>query len=224
MEISCSDISKSYGTVDVLEHFYYTFGENSKTAVMGFSGIGKTTLLNILMGLVKPDRGEVLFNHGGRMTGPVQYSAVFQENRLCEEFTPVGNMMAVSDRLYDSGDDSEDSSSVSGKAMNGKGKASVQKKEQIRSALLKLLPEDCLHKRVCTLSGGMKRRLAIVRAMECISDVVILDEPFTGLDMETKRKCAAYILERLRGRLLIVVTHDETEAALLDCSILLLTK
>lgn len=220
MEISCNDISKCYDTVCVLEHFHYTFGENSKTAIMGLSGIGKTTLLNILMGLVKPDRGEVIFSHEGKIAEPVRYSAVFQENRLCEDFTPVGNMMAVSDRLYGNGDDC----GLFGKAMTGKGKTVAQKKELIRSALLKLLPEDCLHKRVCTLSGGMKRRLAIVRAMECSSEVVILDEPFTGLDIETKRKCAAYILERLRQRLLIVVTHDEAEAALLGCSILLLTK
>ena len=66
------------------------------------------------------------------------------------------------------------------------------------------------------MSGGMKRRTAVCRAMIAPSDAVILDEPFTGLDDETRRQVIAYIKSRQRGRLLIVSTHQEEDVALLD--------
>ena len=89
-------------------------------------------------------------------------------------------------------------------------------REDIRRELSLLLPEESLSRPVSTLSGGMKRRTAVCRAMIAPSDAVILDEPFTGLDDETRRQVIAYIKSRQRGRLLIVSTHQEEDVALLD--------
>ena len=69
------------------------------------------------------------------------------------------------------------------------------------------------------LSGGMKRRVTIVRAMLAKSQVVILDEPFTGLDETTKKVVIEYIKEMLAGRTLIVITHDEEDIRLLGADI-----
>ena len=65
---------------------------------------------------------------------------------------------------------------------------------------------------VSSLSGGMKRRVAILRAIESNAPLVIMDEPFKGLDEKTKEDVISYTLSRLKGRTVIVVTHDPEEA------------
>ena len=74
-------------------------------------------------------------------------------------------------------------------------------------ALRQLLDEEALHKPCSQLSGGMKRRVALVRAMESASAYVLLDEPFTGMDAETKQHAEVYIRKRQNGRTLIIATH-----------------
>lgn len=85
------------------------------------------------------------------------------------------------------------------------------------------MPESCFFLPAYTLSGGMKRRCALARALFYEMDnedaVCILDEPFTGLDEETKAKTAEFIKKYLMGRTLIVATHDEKDAELLGGSI-----
>ena len=88
-------------------------------------------------------------------------------------------------------------------------------REDIRRELSLLLPEESLSRPVFTLSGGMKRRTAICRAMTAHSDLIIMDEPFTGLDEDTKKLVIEYIKSRQRGRLLIVSTHQEEDVELL---------
>lgn len=195
MEIKTIHLTKSYGCEKVIEDWNFTFEKGRRYALMGSSGLGKTVFLRLLMGLEQPDEGQVVF--GGE--APV-FSAVFQEDRLCEAYSAIGNLMAVKERLYE------------------------KTAEAVRNELMQLLPEEQLTKKTGLMSGGMRRRVAIVRAMAAASEIVLLDEPFTGLDGENKARAARYILSRQRGRTLIVVTHDKAEAALLDCTILLLTK
>ena len=75
------------------------------------------------------------------------------------------------------------------------------------NALKKLLGADALRKPCRELSGGMKRRVALVRAMEAESDFLLLDEPFTGMDGGTRARAERYIRERQAGRTIIMVTH-----------------
>ena len=70
------------------------------------------------------------------------------------------------------------------------------------------------------LSGGMKRRVALARALYEPGKLVILDEPFTGLDRETKQEVIDYLLEQQNGRILLVATHGEDDAALLGAEII----
>lgn len=114
-------------------------------------------------------------------------SAVFQEDRLCEKLTAAANVRMVC------------SKGVSD--------------EEIISALSEvgLAREDTLRP-VSELSGGMKRRAAIVRAVAADSRTVIMDEPFKGLDPSSKSRTMEYVMKNLRGRTLIVVTHDISEA------------
>lgn len=122
------------------------------------------------------------------------FSAVFQENRLLEHLTPVDNLRVVSKGKFD--------------------------REFAIGQLKMILPGDCLCQPVRELSGGMKRRVAIVRAMMAKSGAVVMDEPFTGLDEECRLQVIAYILRERRGRSLIVATHQEEDAGLLGAEIL----
>lgn len=180
-------ISKAYGELQVLEDLYVEYESGKTYFLTGPSGSGKTTLLRILSGLEEADSGQVcrriensgeVLADGDDIRTDLQYSMVFQEDRLCEDYSAVRNVeMVTGDR------------------------------KRAKEALLKILEEEALDKPCRQLSGGMKRRVALVRAMESESDCVLLDEPFTGMDAETKAKAETYITERQNGRMLIVATH-----------------
>lgn len=114
----------------------------------------------------------------GKVSGPDTVGILFQEDRLCEEYDAVKNVELVC------GD-----------------------RNLAAEALRELLDPECLEKPCGQLSGGMKRRVALVRAMEADSACVLLDEPFTGMDPETRGRAEDYIHRRQRGRVLIVATH-----------------
>ncbi len=111
--------------------------------------------------------------------GERNVSMVFQENNLLEEESAVKNVELV-----------------------------LGDKEKARESLLQLLPSNSLDEPVKNLSGGMKRRVAVVRAVEADSDILILDEPFTGLDDDNKAKVFEYIKANIRGRKVIMASHD----------------
>ena len=144
-----SHVYKAFGGQQVLSDFHETY-EAGKTYILNSpSGSGKTTLLHIMAGLLKPDSGQIV------STG--RYSMVFQEDRLCMDYSAVKNVEMV-----------------------------IGDPKRAQRALENLLEAEALHKPCRELSGGMKRRVALVRAMEAESDYVLLDEPFTGLDADTK--------------------------------------
>ena len=90
-DIVIKNLSKSFGEKKVIENYSHIFKQGSRTCIMGASGRGKTTLLNLLSGIIKPDKGEI--------TGiPEDVSVVFQEDRLSEPFSAVANVLAVTDK------------------------------------------------------------------------------------------------------------------------------
>lgn len=154
--------------------------------LMAPSGAGKTTLLHMAAGLLKPDAGRVLReSKAGQEQNPVppKVSMVFQEDRLCEEETAVVNVMLAC----------------------GDERKAVE-------CLEKLLEKEALQKPVSRLSGGQRRRVCIARALAADSDILLLDEPFTGLDEKSKRRAAAVILADKAGRLMLAAVHDEADA------------
>lgn len=189
MAIELRNVSKAFGEKQVLKGFSYTFPEGELTCVMGPSGCGKTTLLSLLLGLEQPDAGKILGMEGRRK------SAVFQEDRLCENASAVSNIRLVNPAL-------------------SKGEAEAMLRE--------LGLGDSLGQPVRTLSGGMKRRVAILRALAAEYDVLFCDEPFKGLDQATKAQVLDYFLARTQGKTVLVVTHDPEEAKSLGGHTLLL--
>lgn len=164
-----------------------------RVCIMAPSGTGKTTLLNLITGGLKPDSGIVSFEVD---TGDgVNISMVFQEDRLCSEYTAAYNIALGLKR-------------------------GCRKTDLIQSHLEQLGMGESIFADVKELSGGMKRRVAIVRAVMSPSRVLILDEPFASLDEELKDRTAEYIIENLNGRTLVVVSHDEKDAERLNARIL----
>lgn len=179
MKIILNRICKSYGGKEVIRDLSFTFEEGKPVVIEGVSGIGKTTLLKILIGLEKPDSGEVLFEEVQQEK--VRFAPVFQEIRLIESLDAVSNVKLAAHGVS---------------------------AERIEEELKSLIPEDELHKKVCDLSGGTRRRVEIVRAVMSPSDVLIMDEPLTGLDDDNAEKTVSYIMDNIGGRLFIAASHS----------------
>lgn len=178
MKIVLDNISKKYDSSYVLDSFSYTFEDGKCYLIKGDSGKGKTTLINLILGLTKPTSGTIC--------GQNRYSVVFQEDRLLEDFSVIDNLRFVNKEL--------DIATIS-------------------SCISMIIPGCDITKPISSFSGGMKRRVAIARAMLCDSDVVIMDEPFTGLDKVSIEGCLEFINRHQNGRTLIITSHifDELE-------------
>lgn len=169
-DIILEDLHKSFGEHEVISGLRAVYEPGQIYYLRGPSGSGKTTLLRILSGLLKPDQGKVIV--------PGTVSVMFQEDRLCEEYSAMKNVELV-----------------------------CGERELAKSVLTCLLEPEALEQPCRNLSGGMKRRVALVRAMEADSAYVLLDEPFTGMDAETRSRAEQYIRGRQAGRTLIIATH-----------------
>ena len=177
-DIIIQNLCKAYGSKPVLQDFSCVIPAGKVTGLMAPSGAGKTTFLRILMGFEHADSGVI------QGLDSLRFSAVFQEDRLCENLTPVSNLRLVSPVL---------SVADAAAALRGVGLA------------------DCLTQPVRELSGGMCRRVAIFRALLAEYDLLFLDEPFKGLDEETKAHVIADTRRRCAGRTVLFVTHDPDE-------------
>lgn len=124
-----------------------------------------------------------------RGISPGRISMMFQEDRLCETLTPVENVALVL--------------------------PAETRRADVAALLAEILPTDCLGQPAMELSGGMRRRVSLARAVAFPSDLIVLDEPFTGLDQATKEKVIAFVLRHRAGRTLLVATHGEDDARLL---------
>ena len=174
------NLSKSYGEKTVLSQFSAVLPEGEITCLMGASGSGKTTLLRILTGLEKKDSGSLEGFSGKKI------SVVFQEDRLCENISPIANI-----RLCAPND---------------------CKKEEILMGMKAVGLFDYEKQPVRELSGGMKRRIALLRALFSTYDILYLDEPFQGLDEETKKLTTQYFKEKTSGKTVFFITHSLEES------------
>ncbi len=169
-DIVLEGLDKSFGEQKVISGLEAVYRAGEIIYLRGPSGSGKTTLLRILAGLTEAD--------GGKIVKPDTVSVMFQEDRLCEDYSAVKNVELVCGDRRKAGE-----------------------------ALSLLLEQEALEKPCLYLSGGMRRRVALVRAMEADAAFVLLDEPFTGMDAETRARAEDYIRHRQAGRTLIIATH-----------------
>ncbi|MGE5627526.1 MAG: ABC transporter ATP-binding protein [Solirubrobacterales bacterium] len=188
-EVQLKSIYKSYGTNIVLENLNMNFLKNKITVVTGPSGCGKTTMLNIISGLENADSGEVLMSDKS-------ISYIFQEDRLLPQLTVYQNIAFVLKSYM----------------------THVEMKPVIEKYLSLVKMIDSKDKYPVQLSGGMKRRVAIARAFAYKSRLLLMDEPFKGLDDKLKTEIINQFLQVYRAdkRTIIFVTHDMKEAEMLS--------
>ncbi|MCL2350147.1 MAG: ATP-binding cassette domain-containing protein [Defluviitaleaceae bacterium] len=191
MAIELINITKSYGDKVIFSNLNLAFEREKMTAIMGPSGAGKTTLVNMLLGLQAPDGGEIR-----GLGSDARVSAVFQEDRLLEHKSGLSNILFVLKNP----------------------KQYAERAAELMHAVG--LGED-MHKRARAYSGGMKRRLALCRALIVDDfDLMVLDEPFKGLDASFKLQVMEMVKSEIAGKTVILITHDEAEAAFFDSKIL----
>lgn len=207
--ITISNITKSFGTLQVLKGIDLTINKGEVVSIVGPSGAGKTTLLQIIGTLDKPDGGSVSIN-GQDVTRLSQKKLadfrnrhigfVFQFHQLLPEFTALENIMIPA--------------LIAGTSRR-------EAKERAMSLLDMLgLSSRASHK-PSELSGGEKQRVAVARALVNTPDVILADEPSGSLDSENKKELHQLFFD-LRDRLgqtFVIVTHDESLAAITDRTI-----
>ena len=187
--IKLENICKSYDEKTVLDNIMAEFPDDSITCIMGESGAGKTTLVRIIAGLENADRGTV--------SGAGVVSFDFQEDRLINDISAADNIMLVLDKNDFGGHDKKTMRKIINENL---------------AEVLKDYPSD---KSTGTYSGGMKRRVCLVRAMMKKSDTVILDEPFSGMDEETKI-LAAEDEEKKKGYLALLTLAKKVLETCID--------
>lgn len=178
---SIENLNFSYGEKEIFSDFSLTLPDKGSVAVAGASGAGKTTLLRILAGLEK--------NYTGTLNGfkNCTFSVSFQSYRLLPWLSARENIAAV---------------------LTGSKKARLAAADEW---LGKTEMSEFADKRPDTLSGGQQQRISLARAFAKNSDVILLDEPTTGLDDRLRNRVLELIAAEAKNRLVIYVTHGEAE-------------
>ena len=174
--LSIRNLSVFYGEHIIIQNLSEVFPDQGSIALLGPSGIGKTTLIRVLGGLLKPTVGELASSYQ-------RPAYIFQEPRLFAWLTAVENVAVV-----------------------------CKSKEKATELLRILLPQESdLSKYPYELSGGMKQRVSIARALAYEPDILFMDEPFKGLDEETRSFCAEFVFSRMKDKTVFMITHDTQE-------------
>ena len=171
------NICKSFDGTEVLKNFSCVFSEGKLNLLEGESGSGKTTVLKLLMGILKADDGTIEGIENKRTR------AVFQEDRLLLNMSVSVNINLVLEKKISD--------------------------EEIEKYLKELNVEAAASEKAGNLSGGMKRRAAVLRAVLAKPDILVLDEALSGVDFENAEKTIKFILENMKGKTIIAATHRE---------------
>ena len=201
--VSVRNVSKVYGDVQALKDLTLDFPRGELTSLLGPSGCGKTTLLKIIAGLLPATSGEVLIN-GRAVTGPgPDRSFVFQDFALMPWATVLRNV-------------------AFGLELRGVAKSEREAvaEEYIAAVGLAGFEQKYPHQ----LSGGMRQRVGLARALSVNAEVLLLDEPFSAVDEQTRRKFQEDMLELVQKekKTFIFVTHSIEEAVYVSDQIAIL--
>ena len=206
-EIEVSSLSRSFGNTVAVDDISFNVGRGELFAFLGPNGAGKTTTINMLIGLLIPDSGEVRYH--GQQFDPKQLAVkrligvVPQHNNLDRELTAAENLL-IHGRLF---------------GMSGK-----QLHQRIDTCLAFA---DLTAKRdtpTAKLSGGMKRKLVIARALLHQPEILFLDEPTVGLDPHSRRKMWAFLrrINKEQNCTVFLTTHYIEEAEALADRVLII--
>ncbi len=204
--LEISGIKKSFDGTTVLDDISLGIGDSEIVSILGSSGGGKTTLLNIILGLLQPDSGKILFNGSDITNTPMErrgFNIVFQDYALFPNLTAYKNI------VYGLRNYPERST-----------------KEEIEALIDLLDLREHLNKKIDQLSGGQKQRVALARTMVMKPKILLLDEPLSALDGVIKESIKEKIVTIAKEFHLttIIVTHDPEEALTISDKVLILNK
>jgi iron(III) transport system ATP-binding protein len=198
-ELRCANLAKAYSDREVLADVDLVVPEGTLTAILGSSGSGKTTLLRLVIGFIEPDRGSVSI--GERVVAEAGHTHIAPDKRGVGYVAQEGALfphLAVSENV-------------------GFGLSRSERRRSARiGETLELVGLDKTYwdRRPQELSGGEQRRVALARALAPRPHVVLLDEPFSGLDAALRAETRNAVLDALEsvGATAVLVTHDQAEA------------
>ncbi|MBA3909591.1 MAG: nitrate/sulfonate/bicarbonate ABC transporter ATP-binding protein [Rhodobacter sp.] len=192
------NVSKGYGNHPVIRHLDLAVEDGEFLAILGFSGSGKTTLMNLMAGLQLPDQGQVLFK-GQPVTGPgPERGLVFQSYALMPWLTVRGNIALAVDAVHS-------------------GKPKAERAAIVAKSIDMVGLSPAVDRRPAELSGGMRQRVAVARALAMSPEVLLMDEPLSALDALTRGNVASEIeaIWEADRRTAVLITNDVDEALIL---------
>ena len=196
--LELSGVTKSYGETPVLKNINLAIEEGEFIAIVGFSGSGKTTLVSLMAGLATPDHGTVTLK-GRPVTGPgADRGVVFQSYSLMPWLTVEGNVALAVDATM-------------------KGASKAERTAMVRKYVGMVGLSHATDRRPAELSGGMRQRVAVARALAMRPEILLLDEPLSALDALTRAKLQDEIEAIWSGdkKTVVLITNDVDEALLL---------
>ncbi|ATI03266.1 MULTISPECIES: ABC transporter ATP-binding protein [Cycloclasticus] len=200
--LALKNISKSYGSghnkSDVLSNINLDIKEGEFVAIVGFSGTGKTTLISTIAGLIKPDSGEVTME-GKKVTGPSsERGVVFQSYSLMPWLTVFGNVALAVDSVFSDLSASE-------------------RTERIEKYINMVGLSHATHRHPSELSGGMRQRVNVARALAASPHVLLLDEPLSALDALTRANLQDEIIRiwEQEKKTVVLITNDVDEGLIM---------
>jgi nitrate/nitrite transport system ATP-binding protein len=199
--------SRGGASTEVLRDVNLKIGKGEYVSIIGHSGCGKSTVLNIVAGLLRASKGGVLLE-GKEVNSPgPDRAVVFQNHSLLPWLTVWENIELAVNKVF-----------------RGK-KSRAERREWIRHNLDLVHMAHAANKRPHEISGGMKQRVGIARALAMEPKILLLDEPFGALDALTRAHLQDSVME-IHARLsntMIMITHDVDEAVLLSDRIVMMT-
>lgn len=196
--LELKNLTKAYLGTPVLNNVNLSVSEGEFVAILGFSGTGKTTLISLIAGLIEADGGEVLIR-GKQVNGPgSETSLVFQSYSLFPWLTIAGNVKLAVDAVH-------------------KDKSRAERAALVRQKIELVGLGHASDRKPAELSGGMRQRVAVARALAMTPEILLLDEPLSALDALTRARLQREI-DRIREqekRTIILITNDVDEALLL---------
>jgi nitrate/nitrite transport system ATP-binding protein len=203
------------GAFPALRDIHLNVAKGEFVALIGHSGCGKSTLLNLIAGLTTPTQG-VLLCANREIAGPgPERAVVFQNHSLLPWLTCFENVYLAVERVFGAG------SKTTGAPSENK----AQLKARTDAALALVGLSAAAQKRPGEISGGMKQRVGIARALSMEPKVLLMDEPFGALDALTRAKLQDELLDIVARThsTVVMVTHDVDEAVLLSDKIVMMT-
>ena len=203
------------GPFTALRDIDLTIAKGEFVALIGHSGCGKSTLLNLIAGLTTPTQGMLLCANR-EIAGPgPERAVVFQNHSLLPWLTCFENVYLGVERVF----------GVGSKSAGATAESRTQLRQRTDDALALVGLTHAAQKRPGEISGGMKQRVGIARALAMEPKVLLMDEPFGALDALTRAKLQDELLEIVARThsTVVMVTHDVDEAVLLSDKIVMMT-